>query len=142
MRPHPLAPVPCRPPAQLHPESLWLKSEYQTLRRLPTTNYILFTVRTFTEPLSFLKQAAEVSEGPDGGETAVLPAAGGLGDPASTLNAGHGSSGRPAEAREGSAAATLARSLRGMTPAMQAYKGLGAPGAVEAVLAYLEAEAV
>jgi hypothetical protein len=31
----------------LPPETRWLKVEYQTLRRLPGTGYILFTIRTF-----------------------------------------------------------------------------------------------
>jgi dimethylamine monooxygenase subunit A len=38
----------------LPPETRWLKVEYQTLRRLPTTGYILFTVRTFLEPITVL----------------------------------------------------------------------------------------
>lgn len=36
-----------RPPA----EDLWLKTEYQTLRRLPKTGAILFTIRTLVQPM-------------------------------------------------------------------------------------------
>lgn len=36
-----------RPPA----EDLWLKTEYQTLRRLPQSKAILFTIRTLVQPM-------------------------------------------------------------------------------------------
>ena len=36
-----------RPPV----EDLWLKTEYQTLRRLPKTGAILFTIRTYVQPM-------------------------------------------------------------------------------------------
>lgn len=36
------------------PSLRWLKSEYQTLRRLPSTNAVLFTIRTFLEPVAVL----------------------------------------------------------------------------------------
>jgi hypothetical protein len=36
-----------RPPAT----DLWLKTEYQTLRRLPQSKAILFTIRTFVQPM-------------------------------------------------------------------------------------------
>ncbi|WIA12077.1 hypothetical protein OEZ85_012154 [Tetradesmus obliquus] len=36
-----------RPPA----EALWLKTEYQTLRRLPRSKAILFTIRTMVQPM-------------------------------------------------------------------------------------------
>ena len=32
----------------------WLKVEYETLRRLPRSNNILFSIKTFVEPLSYL----------------------------------------------------------------------------------------
>ena len=35
-------------------EQRWLKVEYQTLRRLPATNDILFTVRTLLEPVTII----------------------------------------------------------------------------------------
>ena len=38
----------------LPPETRWLKVEYQTLRRLPGTGYILFTIRTFLEQITVL----------------------------------------------------------------------------------------
>ena len=36
------------------PTQRWLKVEYQTLRRLPKTKFILFTIRTFLEPITVL----------------------------------------------------------------------------------------
>ncbi|ACK70990.1 conserved hypothetical protein [Gloeothece citriformis PCC 7424] len=36
-------------------ERLWLRSEYQTFRRLPHSGGIVFTIRTFVNPLSTLK---------------------------------------------------------------------------------------
>ncbi len=45
-------------PEQVPVEQRWLKTEYQTLRRLPKTNAILFTVRTFVEPLSSVPPVA------------------------------------------------------------------------------------
>ena len=32
-------------------DALWLRAEYQTIRRLPKSGYILFSVRSTTEPL-------------------------------------------------------------------------------------------
>eukprot|EP00775_Hariotina_reticulata_P007494 gene7494-7703_t len=43
-----------RPAAQ----DLWLKTEYQTLRRLPRTGAILFTIKTMVEPMSKIGSAA------------------------------------------------------------------------------------
>jgi hypothetical protein len=43
-----------RPP----PDQLWLKVEYQTLRRLPVSRYILFTIKTMVQPMSSLGPAA------------------------------------------------------------------------------------
>lgn len=37
-----------RPP----PDKLWLKTEYQTLRRLPHTGAILFTIKTMLAPMA------------------------------------------------------------------------------------------
>lgn len=68
---------------QVPVEARWLKTEYQTLRRLPQTNAILFTVRTFVEPLTSV----------------------------------------PPEARR-----VLAESVRGMSSAMLAYKGISNAG--------------
>ena len=36
------------------PEQRYLKVEYQTLRRLPMSRFILFTIRTFLEPITML----------------------------------------------------------------------------------------
>jgi hypothetical protein len=85
--------APCRP--AVPPSGRWLKTEYQTLRRLPRTRAILFTVRTMVEPLPTLEAHP-------------------------------------------TAAAALAASLRGMSPAMRAYKGMASAGAAEEVLCYLE----
>ncbi|KAG1654887.1 hypothetical protein FOA52_006531 [Chlamydomonas sp. UWO 241] len=83
----------------LCPHERWLRTEYQTLRRLPVTGAVLFTVRTFTEQLGDL-------------------------------------------ARSPQAAACLAASLRGMSPAMRAYKGLGDPRQAIDTLQFLDALAV
>jgi hypothetical protein len=40
------------------PESLWLRTEYQTLRRLPRCDrHVLFTIRTLTDPLPSLARS-------------------------------------------------------------------------------------
>lgn len=41
--------------AKLAPEERFLKTEYQTLRKLPLSGHLLFTVRTYVEALSELK---------------------------------------------------------------------------------------
>ena len=76
-------------------ESKFLKVEYQTIRRLPQSGYLLFTVRTMADGL---------------GELRKVPVA----------------------------AHCLAKSIRGMSPAMQAYKGINNAETCEAVLEYLE----
>jgi dimethylamine monooxygenase subunit A len=73
----------------------FIKVEYQTIRRLPRTNTLLFTVKTMADPMSSL-------------ETVPL------------------------------AAACLAASIRGMSPAMRAYKGIENEETNQAVLAYLD----
>lgn len=40
------------------PDTLWLKTEYETLRRLPESQAILFTIKTLTQPLSTIGPAA------------------------------------------------------------------------------------
>lgn len=54
-----------RPPARLpHPEvpgDLWLRSERQTLRRLPRTDAILFTLRTQQVPLAVVAERPDVA---------------------------------------------------------------------------------
>ncbi|KAG1657190.1 hypothetical protein FOA52_003603 [Chlamydomonas sp. UWO 241] len=83
------------------PRDRWLRTEYETLSRLPTSGAILFTIRTLTEPLASLGRVPR-------------------------------------------AAACLGSSLKGMTPGLQAYKGLGTPSEVSELLSYvaqLEAEA-
>lgn len=76
-------------------ESKFLKVEYQTIRRLPDSGYLLFTVKTMADPLSGLREVPM-------------------------------------------AASCLAKSIRGMSPAMQAYKGIDNAETCEAVLEYLE----
>ena len=57
-----------REEADLKPEDLYLKVEYQTLRRLPRTQAILFTVRTFVEGLD--KATASATDGGEGSRVA------------------------------------------------------------------------
>jgi hypothetical protein len=75
----------------------FLKVEYETIRRLPRSGYLLFTVRSFANPITCLEE--------------VPP----------------------------TAAACLAASIRGMSPAMQAYKGIENEATSDAVLSYLDA---
>lgn len=53
---HPALFQPDTPPAtpEMYPGDLWMRIEYQTLRRLPNTGAIVFTIRTYTERLSEL----------------------------------------------------------------------------------------
>ena len=75
--------------------SKFLKVEYQTIRRLPKTSYLLFAVNTMIDPLYTLER---------------LPMA----------------------------ASCLAASIRGMSPAMQKYKGIDNDEVCQAVLKYLD----
>ena len=77
------------------PQERFLKVEYQTLRRLPASKNILFTVRTLLEPLPCVKEVPGAAE-------------------------------------------CLSRSMRDMSPALLAYKGVTAEGR-EPMLAYLDA---
>ena len=52
--PEQLTPVPNQPPAPRHVERLFLRCERQTVRRLPRTGGILFTIRVFLNPLADL----------------------------------------------------------------------------------------
>ena len=52
--PEQLAPVPNQPPAPRDVERLFLRCERQTVRRLPCTGGILFTIRVFLNPLADL----------------------------------------------------------------------------------------
>lgn len=45
----------------LIPDDLWLRSERQTLRRLPSTGAILFTIRTQQAPLAVLATRPDVA---------------------------------------------------------------------------------
>lgn len=45
------------------PDALWLRSERQTLRRLPRTGAILFTIRTQQVPLAAVAERPEVARG-------------------------------------------------------------------------------
>jgi hypothetical protein len=81
--------------AGLAPEQRWLKTEYQTLRRLPASGHVLFTVRTFVEPIPDIAAAPGAAE-------------------------------------------ALAGSIRCLTPAMLAYKGLPTEEAVGKVVEYLD----
>jgi hypothetical protein len=76
-------------------KSKFLKVEYQTIRRLPTSGYLLFTVRTMADPMSSL---------------AGLP----------------------------KAASCLAKSIRGMSTGMRAYKGIANDDVCSVVLEYLD----
>lgn len=42
---------------------LWLRVERQTLRRLPKTNGVLFTIKTYIYPLNILEDKPEISQG-------------------------------------------------------------------------------
>lgn len=44
-------------------ELLWLRVERQTLRRLPQTNGVLFTIKTYLYPLNILEDKPEISQG-------------------------------------------------------------------------------
>jgi hypothetical protein len=59
---HPALFQPFSPGRQLvdHPSELWIRIERETLRRLPRTNGVLFTIRGFQEPL-----ATYVRRGPE-----------------------------------------------------------------------------
>lgn len=50
-----------RPPLGEPPAGLWLRSERQTLRRLPRSGAILFTIRTQQLPLSALARSPKVA---------------------------------------------------------------------------------
>ena len=73
----------------------FLRVEYQTFRRLPRTNYLLFTIKTMSDPMYELEKVP-------------------------------------------SAAACLARSIRGMSPKMRVYKGIEDDRTCDAVLSYLD----
>ena len=55
--PEAAAKLTAQPSCQVAPESRWLKVEYQTLMRLPRTQSILFTIRTYVEPITELNKA-------------------------------------------------------------------------------------
>jgi dimethylamine monooxygenase subunit A len=50
-------------PADVDPATLWLRSERQTLRRLPVTGAIVFTIRTYQWPLSEVRAEREQAAG-------------------------------------------------------------------------------
>lgn len=56
-------PAPSAPedPSPAPPEGLWLRSERQTLRRLPVTGAVLFTIRTQQVPLRAVADRADVA---------------------------------------------------------------------------------
>lgn len=93
-------PQPREPPPDLAAEDagrrLWVRVERQTLRRLPRTRAVVFTIRTLVRPL---------------GEVAAEPAV----------------------------AAATAAGLRGLDPAMAAYKGV--PALAAALLGWLDRRA-
>ena len=76
---------------------MFLKVEYQTIRRLPRSGNLLFTVKMMVDRLRELEKVPR-------------------------------------------AAACLAKSIRGMSPSMRAYKGIGngEDATYEAVLQYLD----
>jgi hypothetical protein len=53
-------PVATPPRAVVPPDGLWLRSERQTLRRLSSTDAVLFTIRTQQLPLAVLEERPEV----------------------------------------------------------------------------------
>ena len=62
---HPALFQPQIPPAQLvkTPDELWIRMERQTLRRLPTTNGILFTIRGYQQPLpEYLSRSKKIAQ--------------------------------------------------------------------------------
>jgi hypothetical protein len=73
----------------------FVRIEYETFRRLPRTGYILFTIKSMTDPMYELEKVP-------------------------------------------SAAACLARSIRGMSPKMRVYKGIEDDRTCDAVLSYLD----
>jgi hypothetical protein len=77
-------------------QAKFVKVEYQTIRRLPKSGYLLFTVRSFMDPITSLEQVPPM------------------------------------------APACLAASIRGMSPEMQAYKGIENEATSIAVLSYLD----
>ena len=44
------------------PATLWLYTEHQTIRRLPVSRHLLFTVRPFKDPLSRLSRAPKAAD--------------------------------------------------------------------------------
>ena len=54
-------PEPAQPPAV--PDGLWLRSERQSLRRLPRTGAVLFTIRTQQVPLAVVASRPDVAGG-------------------------------------------------------------------------------
>ncbi|GAB4469083.1 MAG: hypothetical protein OHK0037_27070 [Elainellaceae cyanobacterium] len=56
-------PVPADITAVNAGEHLWIRVERQTLRRLPQSGGVLFTVRTYTYPLAILRQYPEAAAG-------------------------------------------------------------------------------
>lgn len=76
-------------------KSKFLKVEYQTIRRLPRSGYLLFTVKTMADPMSSLESVPR-------------------------------------------AAKCLAASIRGMSPAMRAYKGIPDEMTCKVLLEYLD----
>jgi hypothetical protein len=76
-------------------QAKYVRVEYETFRRLPRTGYILFTIKSMTDPMYELEKVP-------------------------------------------SAAACLARSIRGMSPKMRIYKGIEDDRTCDAVLSYLD----
>jgi hypothetical protein len=76
-------------------KSKFIRVEYQTFRRLPRTNYLLFTIKTMSDPLFELEKVP-------------------------------------------SAAACLAKSIRGMSLKMRVYKGIEDDRTCDAVLSNLD----
>jgi dimethylamine monooxygenase subunit A len=58
---HQPAPRPAPDPMPAPPVGLWLRSERQTLRRLPDTGAVLFTIRTQQVPLSALSERPDLA---------------------------------------------------------------------------------
>jgi hypothetical protein len=57
------APPPPPPAPVVVPDGLWLRSERQTLRRLPSSGAILFTIRTRLAPLAVVAARPDIAAG-------------------------------------------------------------------------------
>src|SRR5207248_5320614 len=52
---------PAKPDLSIPPDDLWLRSERQTLRRLPETDAVVFTIRTQQVSMSILEHRPDIA---------------------------------------------------------------------------------